>query len=263
MDLNISGKVMIVTGGSKGIGEGISRCIANEGGIPVIASRSKAIGQAFLQDLIADGKEAHFIHVELSEVGNCKLVAEETMDKYGQIDALINNAGVNDGVGLSEGDPDAFVVSLNNNLVHYYSMAHYCLPALKKSRGAIVNISSKTAITGQGHTSGYAASKGAQLALTREWAVELLPFGIRVNAIVPAEVMTPLYQNWLNTFDDPKQKLKAITNKIPLDQRMTTAEEIADMTVFLTSDRASHITGQHLFVDGGYVHLDRALAGIN
>jgi NAD(P)-dependent dehydrogenase (short-subunit alcohol dehydrogenase family) len=144
-------------------------------------------------------------------------------------------------------------------LLHYYYMAHYALPHLKKSRGNIVNISSKTAITGQGGTSGYVSAKGAILALTREWAAELLEYEIRVNAVVPAEVMTPLYRQWLDTFPKPEQKLKSVQSKIPLGKRMTAPEEIAAMVVFLLSSRASHITGQHIFVDGGYVHLDRAL----
>ena len=171
----------------------------------------------------------------------------------------MNNAGVNDGVGLENGSPEKFVISLQRNLLHYYNMAHYALPALKKSQGSIVNIASKTAVTGQGGTSGYVAAKGAILALTREWAAELLPFGIRVNAVVPAEVMTPLYQQWLSKFPNPEEKLKQIVAKIPLGKRMTHADEIAAMVLFLSSTQAAHITGQHLFVDGGYVHLDRAL----
>jgi L-fucose dehydrogenase len=97
------------------------------------------------------------------------------------------------------------------------------------------------------------------MALTREWAAELLPYGIRVNTVIPAEVMTPLYRQWLDTFPDPEEKLQTILSKIPLEKRMTTAEEIAAMTVFLISSKSAHTTGQHIFVDGGYVHLDRAL----
>ena len=181
------------------------------------------------------------------------------MKEYERIDALVNNAGVNDKVGLEDGDPEQYVASLQRNLVHYYSMAHYALPHLKQSKGAIINIASKTALTGQGGTSGYASSKGAILALTREWAAELLPYGIRVNAVVPSEVMTPLYRQWLDTFSNPDEKLKSILSKIPFEKRMTTAEEIADTVLFLISPRSSHTTGQHLYVDGGYVHLDRAL----
>jgi L-fucose dehydrogenase len=143
---------------------------------------------------------------------------------------------------------------------HYYNMAHYAVPHLKRSRGSIVNISSKTALTGRGGTSGCVASKGTILGLTREWAAELLlPYSVRVNAVIPAEVMTPLYQQWLETFPSPQEKLKSVVAKIPFDKRMTAPEEIAAMVVFLISSKAGHITGQHLFVDGGYVHLDRAL----
>ena len=187
---------------------------------------------------------------------------DETLKKYGKIDALINNAGANDAIGLEKGTPKKFLASLDNNLYHYYYLAHFALAALKKSQGSILNVSSKTAFTGQGNTSGYAASKGAQIALTREWAVELLPYNIRVNAVIPAEVMTPLYEKWLSTLDNPEQKLKEITRNIPLGNRMTTKKEIASMVAYLVSEQASHITGQIIFVDGGYVHLDRNLAGI-
>lgn len=260
MDLNIKEKVVIITGGSKGIGEGITRCIADEGGIPVMAGRSKEEGRNLVAELKSQGKESHFIAVELASKEDCKKVVEEVIWKYNKIDALINNAGVNDGVGLESGSPEAFMQSTADNLFHYYFMAHYCLEHLKRAQGSIVNISSKTALAGQGNTSGYAAAKGAQLALTREWAVELLKYNIRVNAIVPAEVDTPQYKSWLAKFDNPEEKLQAINQKIPLGNRMTTKEEIASMAVFLISSRASHITGQHLFVDGGYVHLDRGLS---
>jgi L-fucose dehydrogenase len=184
---------------------------------------------------------------------------QQAISTFGRIDAVVNNAGINDKVGLEHGSPQEFTSSLERNLLHYYNMAHYALPHLKRAQGSIVNISSKTALTGQGGTSGYVASKGAILGLTREWAAELLPYSIRVNAVVPAEVMTPLYQGWLDSFPDPQEQLKSVVAKIPLGRRMTTPDEIAAMVVFLISAKAGHITGQHLFVDGGYVHLDRAL----
>jgi L-fucose dehydrogenase len=260
MDLGIKNKVLIITGGSKGIGEGITRLAADEGAIPVIVGRNKETGESLLTELKSQGKEVYFIEVELGTKESCKRVIDETLQKYGRIDALINNAGANDSVGLESGSPDKFLQSLTNNLYHYYYLAHYSLGALKKSKGSIVNISSKTAVTGQGNTSGYAAAKGAQLALTREWAVELLQYGIRVNAVIPAEVMTPLYKKWISTFPNPDKKLEEITKNIPFGNRMTTKEEIASMVIYLVSGQASHITGQHLYVDGGYVHLDRSLA---
>lgn len=253
-------KVFIVTGGSKGIGEGVSRSLAAEGAIPVIASRSVAASEQLVKELLATGRSASFIAGDLAEPSQCQAVVEQTISRFGRIDGIVNNAGVNDGVGLENGSPEGFLSSLHKNLLHYYSLVHFALPYLKESRGAIVNISSKVALTGQGQTSGYAAAKGAQLALAREWAAELLPYGIRVNAVLPAEVLTPLYENWLNTaFDDPEAKRKEITGKIPLEKRMTTKAEIADMVVFLLSARSSHTTGQWIIVDGGYVHLDRSL----
>ena len=167
---------------------------------------------------------------------------------------------MNDGIGLEKGNYEAFMASLHKNLVHYYLLVQYSLPYLIKSKGAIVNISSKTAETGQGNTSAYAASNGGRNALTREWAVELLKYGIRVNAVVVAEAWTPLYETWINTFPNPKEKLESIIAKIPLEKRMTTTEEIANMVAFLLSEKSSHTTGQLIHVDGGYVHLDRAIS---
>jgi L-fucose dehydrogenase len=259
MDLQLKGKVIIVTGGARGIGAAIVRACAAEQAVPVIVERDESAGQTLRAELQAGGASCGLITVDLSTPESCAQSVEQTFKDFGRIDALVNNAGRNDKVGLEEGNPAEYVASLNRNLVHYYCMAHYALPHLKRSRGTIVNIGSKTAVTGQGGTSGYASSKGAIMALTREWAAELLPYGIRVNTLIPAEVMTPLYRQWLDSFPDPAEKLQTILTKIPLQNRMTTAEEIAAMTVFLISGKSAHTTGQHIFVDGGYVHLDRAL----
>jgi L-fucose dehydrogenase len=258
MDLQLQDKVIIVTGGAKGIGAGIVRACAAEGAVPVIVGRDAQVGKELQAELSKNGK-CGLITIELSTPESCQQAVDQTVKMFGRMDALVNNAGVNDSIGLERGTPADYVASLHRNLVHYYCMAHYALPHLKKAKGAIVNIGSKTAVTGQGNTSGYASSKGAIMALTREWAVELLPYSIRVNTVIPAEVMTPLYHSWLATFPNPDEKLRMIINKIPLEKRMTTSEEIADMTVFLLSAKSSHTTGQHVFVDGGYVHLDRAL----
>jgi L-fucose dehydrogenase len=259
MDLRLKGKVIIVTGGAKGIGAAIVRACAAESALPVIVDRDEAAGQALQSELQTGGTSCGFITMDLSTPENCSDAIEQTLNNFGHIDALVNNAGQNDKVGLEQGSPAEYVASLNRNLTHYYCMAQYALPHLKQSRGTIVNIGSKTAVTGQGSTSGYASSKGAIMALTREWAAELLPYGIRVNTVIPAEVMTPLYRQWLDTFPNPEEKLHTILSKIPLEKRMTTPEEIGAMTVFLISSKSAHTTGQHIFVDGGYVHLDRAL----
>jgi L-fucose dehydrogenase len=260
MELNLKDKIIIVTGGAKGIGEGISKSLAREGAIPVIIGRDENDNLKTVDFINKNIGKAYQFVAELTEPGECKNVIEKITDQFGKIDGLVNNAGVNDGVSLEHGDYGKFISSLHKNLVHYYLIAHHALPALIKSKGAIVNIGSKTAETGQGGTSAYAAANGGRNALTREWAVELLKYGIRVNSVIVAECYTPLYENWIKTFPNPGEKLKNITAKIPLQNRMTTAEEIADMVVFLLSEKSSHTTGQLVHVDGGYVHLDRAIS---
>jgi L-fucose dehydrogenase len=259
MDLELREKVVLVTGGAKGIGAAIVRECAREGAIPVVADKDASAAAQLSRELSGGSSRCEFIATELTDHKACGAAVEFTLQKFKRLDALVNNAGVNDGIGLASGSPEKFLASLERNLLHVYNITHYALPALRQTRGSIVNISSKTAVTGQGSTSGYVAAKAAILGLTREWAVELLSDGIRVNAVLPAEVMTPLYESWLSKFPDPQQALARIESKIPLGRRMTTREEIAATVVFLLSGKSSHTTGQHLFVDGGYVHLDRAL----
>ncbi|WP_149912631.1 L-fucose dehydrogenase [Sphingobacterium cavernae] len=259
MDLNLKDKVFIVTGGAKGIGKGIVLALAKERAIPVIVGRKQVDNNLVRDEVLALGSECLCIEAELSIPEESKKTIDLALEQYGRIDGIINNAGQNDGIGLENGSYEGFIESYHKNVVHYYLIVHHALQALKDSKGVIVNISSKTAETGQGGTSGYAASNGARNALTREWAVELLPYGIRVNAIIVAECATPQYDTWIQTLDNPEETLKKITDRIPLDHRMTTPAEIANTAVFLLSDRSSHTTGQLVYVDGGYVHLDRAL----
>jgi L-fucose dehydrogenase len=231
MDLQLKEKVVLITGGAKGIGAAIARGCAREGAIPVLVDKDGEAGKQLQMELQKLGTPCALICTDLLPAANCASAVTQTLHDLGRLDVLVNNAGINDNAGLEHGSPQKFLRSLELNLLHYYNMAHYALPALKESRGCIINIASKVAVTGQGGTSGYAAAKGAILSLTREWAAELLPYGIRVNALLPAEVMTPLYKQWLGTFPDPEEKLRQVTAKIPLGKS----------------------------VDGGYIHLDRAL----
>ena len=251
MDLQLQGKRVVVTGGGSGIGGAISRTLADEGAVPVILAR-RAPEAAFLAET-----GAQFIQVDLSDEVQVAQAAAAAC-QGGPIYGLVNNAGTNDGVGTQAGMA-AFRASLDQNLMHYYGLVHALEADLRSQRGAIVNISSKTAVTGQGTTSAYVAAKAAQLGLTREWAAAFAGDGVRVNAVIPAEVMTPMYAAWLQSFDDPAAQEAKITARIPLGHRMTEASEIAAAVVFALSPRSAHTTGQWLFVDGGYTHLDRAL----
>jgi L-fucose dehydrogenase len=255
MNLNLQDKNIIVTGGAKGIGKGICLQLAQEGATPLIIDRDQEAATALIKEM---GK-GDFVAIDLTQVEACRSAIEILAQKHGSIDGLVNNAGINDAVGLEKGNVDLFKQSLDKNLLHYYSITQSALPYLIKSKGSIVNISSKVAEIGQGNTSGYAAANGARNALTREWAVELLKYGIRVNAVVVAECYTSMYETWINSLPNPASVLQKIEQKIPLDKRMTTIEEIGNMVTFLLSDRSSHTTGQLIHVDGGYVHLDRAI----
>lgn len=257
MDLGLTDKVVIVTGGGAGIGAAISKTLAEEAAIPVIFAR-RPPSEALLSELKALSPKSGWLQADLARDEECRRAVAQAQAQWGQIYGLVNNAGANDSLGL-DASPTAFRASLDQNLLHYYTLAHLLQADLKASAGAIVNIASKTAVTGQGSTSAYVAAKAAQLGLTREWAAALAPWGVRVNAVIPAEVLTPMYEAWLQSFPDPVAQKASITARIPLGHRMTEAAEIAAATVFALSPRAAHTTGQWLFVDGGYTHLDRAL----
>ena len=251
MDLQLGDKIAIVSGGASGIGAAIVSAFLEEGCRVAVFDLNPP------QDpKLADHQNLISLRVQLEDSEACAAAVREVVERFGGVDILVNNAGTNDTAGLESG-PSDFRKSLTRNLEHFFSLAHFCFEELKKRNGCIVNIGSKVGVTGQGGTSGYAAAKGAVNALTREWAVEGASCGVRANAVIPAEVMTPMYERWLSTQEDPDEKRHRIEQSIPLGRRFTRPEEIAAMTVFLSSPRSAHTTGQIIFVDGGYTHLDR------
>lgn len=260
MNLNLKDKVVIVTGaaGMEGsIGHSIVFALAKEGAIPVLIDRNRR-GFDYEKQLQKIHKDATFYQTDLTNTSQIEDAIVKLSQKFDRIDAVINNVGVNDGVSLEDSVED-FIESLKLNLVSFFTVVKFALPLLKESKGNILNVGSKVALTGQGNTSGYAAAKGGVLGLTREWAVDLIGYGIRSNALIIAESYTPAYETWIASLENGEQKLREIKNTIPLETRMTTPAEIADTALFIISERSSHTTGQFVFVDGGYVHLDRAL----
>ena len=260
MNLNLKDKVILVTGGDGimgSIGQTLVFELAKEGAIVVIVGRNDR-GYGYEKQLQTMGINGMFIKTDVTQTGQIETAVAKIQQRYGRIDGIVNNVGVNDGVNLDASIVD-FMNSLKLNLISYFAVVKYSLPLLKQSKGTILNIGSKVALTGQGGTSGYAAAKGGVLGLTREWAVELIGHGIRSNAVIIAESYTPAYENWIGGLQNGEQKLQSIKDTIPLGNRMTTPQEIADTCLFVLSDKSSHTTGQFIFVDGGYVHLDRAL----
>ena len=260
MQTKLQGKVVVVSGGAGlegSIGRVLVQRLADEGALPAIIDRSPR-GADHAKALQDSGIDAHFAQADLTDPDQIADAVASIAGKFGRIDVLINNVGVNDGVGL-DGSVEDFMKSVQLNLVSYWCLAKYCFPYLKESRGNVLNIGSKVALTGQGNTSAYAASKGGVLALTREWAVDFVRHGMRSNALIIAESYTPSYETWISGLENGDAKLRAINKQIPLGNRMTSPDEIANTALFLISDLSSHTTGQYVFVDGGYVHLDRAL----
>lgn len=256
MNLGLDGKVALVSGGAKGIGAACVKLLLDEGASVVVADLDQAAGDALVTT--APAGRLLFFQGDLSDESKCREAVAETVKSFSRLDILVNNAGVNDAVALDQ-PPEKFLASLQRNLLPAYSLTHFAAEHLKKAKGAIVNLGSKVSVTGQGSTSGYAAAKGGINALTREWAAALAPNGVRVNAVLPAECDTDQYQRWLASLPNPVATRTAIENLVPLGHRMTTPEEMAAMVVFLASPVSSHTTGQIIFVDGGYTHLDRAL----
>lgn len=257
MNLGLEGKVFLITGGGSGIGSAITSGLLAEGAVPAILDRTPADKAPLFRDDGIDPKDVAYYEIDLRDHGRIEEIVGEVSREKGRVDGIINNAGVNDGAGLDRSVAD-FEASLQNNLIHAYVLVRAALPFLRTAKGTILNIGSKVFTTGQGGTSGYAAAKGGLASLTREWAFDLASDGIRCNSVIPAEVWTPMYEKWISGEENSEAILEKIRHRIPLGHRLTTPREIADTCLFLVSERASHTTGQILFVDGGYTHLDRS-----
>ncbi|UII75370.1 SDR family oxidoreductase [Flagellimonas sp. HMM57] len=260
MNLGLKNKVVVITGaaGIEGsIGKTIFDQLVEEKAIPVSIDRNDR-GYSYAKEANKKGIDSIFCKTDVTKPEEIKNAIDTIAAKYGRIDVVINNVGINDSAGLDASYED-FMYSLKLNMVSYFLVVKHTLPYLKASGGNILNIGSKVALTGQGGTSGYAASKGGVLGLTREWAVDLVEYGIRSNAVIIAECWTPSYKTWIDSIENGAEKLQSITRNIPFENRMTTTDEIASTCLFIISEKSSHTTGQFIFVDGGYVHLDRAL----
>lgn len=250
--MRFQGKAVVVTGGSKGIGEGCARVFCREGGLVAILARGKAAGEALATELNKTGPgRAIYVSCDVSECDQLQSAIDHTAEEFGRIDCLINNAGWHppattiDDTRLE--DLDSLI---RMNFISTFAGCKFALPYLRKTKGTIINMSSMVAILGQEHSTAYCSTKGAQLSLTKALAVELGREGIRVNAILPGNVDTPLMRDWAATLPDPKSALERVA-ALQVFGRMATGEEIGRIALFLATDDSSFLTGQAIEAEGG------------
>jgi 3-oxoacyl-[acyl-carrier protein] reductase len=243
--MRLKDKVVIVTGGASGFGEGIARRFAGEGARVVIADIADAAAETLAKEI---GGLA--IHADVSRSADVKALAEATIGKFGGIDIVVNNAGIGHKPQPLDTIPEEMfdrIVAINAKSV--YLTAHEIVPHMKtRKRGAILNIASTGGVSPRPNLTWYNASKGWMITATRAMAVELAPFGIRVNAINPVAGETPLLSTFMGE-DTPEIRAKFLAS-IPIG-RFSTLQDIAASACFLCSDEASMITGVALEVDGG------------
>lgn len=250
--MRFDGRAVIVTGGSKGIGEGCSRLFCAEGGQVAILARGTEAGEALAAELNGQGPgRAIFIRCDVARPEQLQQAVERAAREFGRLDCLINNAGWHPpATSIDETSIEDLRELLEWNYVSTFVGCQAAVPHLRKSGGTIVNIASMVAILGQDMASAYCGTKAAQIGLTKALAVELGRDGVRVNAILPGNVDTPLMRGWAASLDDPESALERVA-QLQLSGRMGTAGEIARIALFLATDDSAFITGQAIEAEGG------------
>jgi NAD(P)-dependent dehydrogenase (short-subunit alcohol dehydrogenase family) len=245
-------RVVIVTGGSKGIGAGCAEVFCAEGAKVAILDIDEKSGRALSESLTCRGPgTATYLDCDVRDPNCIQAAIVATVQRFGQLDCIINNAGIHPpATKIEDVSIEEMESILRVNYISTFAGAKYAVPYLRQTRGTILIISSMTAVLGQTHSAAYAASKAAQLGLTKALALELAEFGIRVNAVLPSNVDTPLMRAWAATLADPASALASIA-ALQVLGRMARPEEIGRVCLFLATEDASFITGQGIHVDGG------------
>ena len=249
--MKLKDKVAVITGGSKGIGLGCARVFTKHGCTVVLAARGEEAGREAEQELVAAGHQALFVRCDVKSEPDMRSLIDTAVERFGRLDALVNNAGWHPPtMSLDETSVEDFEALLRLNLTSTFMGCKFALPHLRQTRGSIINMSSEVAVIGQGLAPSYVATKAGQLGLTRALALDLAPEKVRVNAVCPAGVMTPLMQEWADSQYDPEAAVKMVDSWHPIG-RMATIEEIGEVCAFLASDEAAFVTGETICVDGG------------
>ena len=250
--MRFKNRVVIVTGGSKGIGAGCAEVFCQEGGLVAILSRGREAGEAKAIELSEKGPgRAIYLPCDVSLPKQIQAAVERTVQDFGRLDCIINNAGWHPpATSIDDTSVEDLQGLLDLNTIGTFAGAKFSVPFLKKTKGTIINISSMVGILGQDMASAYCATKAAQLGFTRALAMELGPQGIRVNAILPGNIDPPLMREWAATLDDPKSALERVS-QMQVFGRMGTAEEMGRIALFLATEESSFITGQCIQAEGG------------
>ena len=245
-------RVVVVTGGSKGIGAGCARVFCREGGQVAVLSRGAEAGEATVRELNDAGPgKAVYIPCDVSRHEQLRDAIEQAVEQFGRLDCLINNAGWHPpATRLEETSIEDLESLVRLNFVSTFAGTKYALPHLRKTQGTVVNIASIVGILGQDQAAAYCATKAAQIGFTKALAVELGPEGIRVNAILPGNIDTPLMHEWANSLDDPASALKRVA-ALQVFDRMGTSEEMGRIALFLATEESSFLTGQAIEAEGG------------
>ena len=245
-------RVVVVTGGSKGIGAGCARVFCQEGGLVAVLSRGAEAGEGLVRQLTTAGPgRAIYISCDVSRHEQIKAAIDRTIDEFGRLDCMINNAGWHPpATSIDDTSVEELEGLLRLNYISTFAGCKYAVPHLRKTTGTIINMASMVGILGQDMAAGYCGTKAAQIGLTKALAVELGPEGIRVNAILPGNIDTPLMREWAATLDDPDSALKRVS-EMQVFGRMGTADEMGRLALFLATDDSSFITGQAIQAEGG------------
>lgn len=249
--MKLEGKVAIITGGTKGIGFGCAKVFAMHGCSVVLSARGEGEGAAAERELCELGLSAKFIACDVTSESQMNSLVVQTVEHFGRLDCMLNNAGWHPpAMTIQETSIEEYEDLLRLNLTSSFMGCKFAVPELIKTQGSIINMSSKVAEIGQAGAPGYVSTKAAQIGLTKALAIDLAPQGVRVNAVAPAGVLTPLMKEWADSQYDASAALEMVDGWHPLG-RMATIEEIGEVCAFLASQEAGFVTGQVICPDGG------------